>query len=57
MSAWLAGRKPTTMAAYRKDLEAFTSWLQLDDDRAGTGDVPSHPALAVHAYGLSEMLV
>ena len=45
------------MAAYRKDLEAFTSWLQLDDDRAGTGDVPSHPALAVHAYGLSEMLV
>jgi integrase/recombinase XerC len=42
MSAWLAGRKPTTMAAYRKDLEAFTSWLGLDDDRAALEHLMGH---------------
>ena len=42
MAAWLAGRKPTTMAAYRRDLESFTSWLELDDDQAALDHLMGH---------------
>jgi len=54
VEAWLAGRKGTTLAAYRNDLAAFARWAELDDaDRATEYLLAAGPAGAnrlAHAW-------
>lgn len=50
VEAWLAGRKATTLAAYRADLAAFARWAELDN-----GDQATEALLAAGPAGANRL--